>query len=285
MSGMSKSKRITGFTASAAIALTLASSAGAFAADSQSTTAAELTKSRLQGADVVSTVARSVRVAEAAAVAPDCTYKGYAPNKIVLGASPVTKTFSVASADCDVLYWAVALAPFLNASATTGYADSEIPTISLNPRKLTNADAGKHANAAVYLYGTEDPLVEGFVPAGGEGLALTLQRASTFGSSLNASEPVKKGKSVKIVGKLGRINWNGAKTLKYGGLAKVKVAVQFQASGSTTWKTMKTVTTATGGKISTTYKQSKSGSWRLSYAGASTTAPSVSKSDAVKVTD
>ena len=281
MSRTSKTTKVLGLSATAAIALTMMSSAGASAAGG---TAADRAVNHVAGKNT-STGPRSLRVVETAATHSECTFHSYAPNKIVLGASPVKRTFSVNVTDCEVAGWGIALGPFVNAAQTTGIASTSKPKISLNPRMLSNADAGKHAQAAVAVFGMNDDLSDdNLVPAGGDALGLTLLRASTFGKSLNASEPVKKGKSITIKGKLGRVNWNGAKTLKYVGFPKAKVKVQFMASGTTTWKTVKTVTAGTGGKVSTTVKATKSGSWKLAFAGVSTTASSTSNADAVKVT-
>jgi hypothetical protein len=61
------------------------------------------------------------------------------------------------------------------------------------------------------------------------------------------------------------------------------VKVQFKAKGASSYSTVKTVKSTTGGKISTTIKATKSGSWRLSYPGNSVTGSTTSAADAVTV--
>ena len=52
-----------------------------------------------------------------------------------------------------------------------------------------------------------------------------------------------------------------------GQLGGRQVAAQFQAAGSSTWKTVATAVTSTGGAVSTSVKPSGRGDWRLAYAG------------------
>jgi len=281
MSGTMKHKKAMGFAATAAVALTMMSAGGANAASTRGIS--EQVHPGSAGASVTGMV-RSARVAEAAAVASTCTYQSYAPNKIVLGASTVKATFSVKVTDCELGEWYVGVYPFQNPDPEdmTGIASFQTPTISLNPRSLSNADAGKHQNAGVDAWSVEDPLDA--TPAGGVE-PLTLQRRATFGSTFNASEPVKKGKNITIKATLARINWNGAKTLKYIAYGKAKAQLQFKADGASSYTTVKTITGASNGKYSTTVKASKTGRWRLVFAGVSTTSAATSTSDAVKVTN
>jgi hypothetical protein len=284
MSGTMKHKKAMGFAATAAVALTMVSAGGANAVGSRGVADQVHPGSALAGATSPSTVVRSARVAEAAAVASTCTYQSYAPSTIVLGASTVKSTFSVKVADCELGEWYVGVYPFQNDDPEdmTGIASYQTPTISLSPRSLSNADAGKHANAGVAAWAVDDPIDA--EPAGAGGLPLTLQRRATFGSTFNASEPVKKGKNITIKATLARINWNGAKSLKYVAYGKAKAQLQFKADGTSTYKTVKTITGASNGKYSTTVKASKTGRWRLFFAGISTTSSATSASDAVKVT-
>ncbi len=234
-----------------------------------------------------------------------CKITGYSPSTIVLGTTAKKTTFKVSVTGCTVNAWYLEVGPFVNGvpASLVGRAGDNIwfyednaageqvkvtpkPTISLAPRSLRNDDAGKWTPGVYALaYGNEDPAdTEELVVDPAEVLKpLTLKRQATFGKTFNATpEPVKKGKKLTLKATLSRVNWNGAKTLKYVGF-NGKAQVQFKAAGATTYKTVKTVQATTKGKISTTVKATKSGSWRLVYAGVSTTAPATSVADAVKV--
>jgi hypothetical protein len=98
-----------------------------------------------------------------------------------------------------------------------------------------------------------------------------VQRASKL--TVNASpEPVAKGKTVTVTGKLSRANWE---TNKYAGYATQSVKLQFRKKGSTTYTTVKTIKTNSTGNLSTTVKASVDGYYRYSFAGTATT-PAVS---------
>ncbi len=60
--------------------------------------------------------------------------------------------------------------------------------------------------------------------------------------------------------------------------------MQFKAKGTTTYKTIKTVTTNANGKIATTVVAKKTGSWRLHYVGDTVSGRVDSNVDAVTVT-
>ncbi|MFE0172400.1 calcium-binding protein [Streptomyces sp. NPDC059002] len=99
--------------------------------------------------------------------------------------------------------------------------------------------------------------------------------------SVNASpEPVKKNKTITVTGALTRANWE---TYKYGGYTKQPVKLQFKKKGTSTYKTLKTVTTDSKGNLRTTTKATADGYFRYSFAGTSTTAPVASAADYVDV--
>ncbi|MET9515443.1 DUF5707 domain-containing protein [Streptomyces sp. NPDC002994] len=98
-----------------------------------------------------------------------------------------------------------------------------------------------------------------------------VQRASTL--TVNASpEPVVKGKTITVTGKLARANWE---TSTYAGYSAQPVKLQFRKAGTTTYTTVKTVNTNSTGNLSTTVTAASDGYWRWSFAGTSTT-PAVS---------
>jgi hypothetical protein len=231
-------------------------------------------------------------------IASSCTIKGYSPKKIVLGATAATQTVSVKVTGCTIDAWDVVYRPFYDGLplSTKGVAgnysywdknaegdDVKVqlrPKISLSPKQLSNSYAGKYDEGTVVeIWGVGESESE---PAW-KYLPLTLQRRATFGSTFNASpEPVKKGKKISIKATLARINWTGSKTLKYVGFSG-QAKVQFKADGDSAYKTVKTVTASSKGKVSTTVKASKSGRWRLVFAGYTTTSSATSASDAVRV--
>jgi hypothetical protein len=99
--------------------------------------------------------------------------------------------------------------------------------------------------------------------------------------TVNASpEPVKKGRTLKVTGKLTRANWE---TGQYHGYTKQPVKLQYRKKGSTTWTTLKTVTSSSTGALSTSVTASADGYFRYSFAGTSTTPAVSSSSDYVDV--
>ncbi|MBO0917305.1 hypothetical protein [Streptomyces laculatispora] len=149
---------------------------------------------------------------------------------------------------------------------------------------LGNADATKwKAMGFAVDYNGQDPenpdLGEiGFALQDKLGTAL-LQRASK--QSVNASpEPVKKGKTLTVTGWLSRANFDD---LKYHGYTAQPVKLQFRKKGSSTYTTVKTVTTNNKGDLKTTVKASVDGYWRYSFAGTSTTPAATATGDYVDV--
>ncbi|MEU9088672.1 calcium-binding protein [Streptomyces sp. NPDC048428] len=106
-----------------------------------------------------------------------------------------------------------------------------------------------------------------------------VQRASQL--TVNATpEPVTKGKTVTVTGKLSRANWD---THKYAGYSGQPVKLQFCKKGSTTYSTIKTVRTSSTGTLKTTVKASVDGYYRYSFAGTSTTPAANSSGDLIDV--
>ncbi|MFB7546877.1 hypothetical protein [Streptomyces sp. NPDC056154] len=87
-----------------------------------------------------------------------------------------------------------------------------------------------------------------------------------------APEPVKKGGTITVTGKLSRANFDD---LKYHGYATQPVKLQFRKKTSSTYTTIKTIKSSSTGTLKTTVKASVDGYWRYSFAGTSTT-PAVS---------
>ncbi|WP_031478840.1 hypothetical protein [Streptomyces bicolor] len=152
-------------------------------------------------------------------------------------------------------------------------------TIDVYPDlELENVDATTWKAAGyAYDFNDQDPLSEdidwskvGYAEQDNLGTT-KLQRFSKL--TVNASpEPVKKGKTITVTGKLTRANWD---THKYAGYANQSVKLQFRKKGSSTYTTLKTIKTNTYGDLKTTVTASTDGYFRYRFEGTSTT-PAVS---------
>ncbi|MFI2425903.1 hypothetical protein ACH5A7_17665 [Streptomyces sp. NPDC018955] len=96
-----------------------------------------------------------------------------------------------------------------------------------------------------------------------------------------APEPVAKGKTLTVTGKLARADWETRGG--YHGYTGQKVKLQFRKKGTSTYTTVKTITTDSSGALKTTVKASTDGYWRYTFAGTSTTAPATASGDYVDV--
>ncbi|MFB7932706.1 MULTISPECIES: hypothetical protein [Streptomyces] len=145
-------------------------------------------------------------------------------------------------------------------------------TVEIDPFALLNEDAGswKAAGFAVAFNGEnpDEPNLDKV------GVAVTdptnsfkLQRFSKL--TVNASpEPVKKGKTITVTGKLSRANWDDN---KYHGYTNQSVKLQFRKKNSDTYTTVKTIKSNSTGELKTTVKASVDGYFRYSFAGTTTT--------------
>ncbi|MFC5214379.1 calcium-binding protein [Streptomyces coerulescens] len=106
-----------------------------------------------------------------------------------------------------------------------------------------------------------------------------VQRASQL--TVNASpEPVKKGKTITVTGKLSRANWEDN---KYHGYTNQSVKLQFRKKGSSTYTTVKTIKSNSTGNLKTTLTASTDGYFRYSFAGTATTPAANATGDFVDV--
>ncbi|MEV6050287.1 hypothetical protein [Streptomyces sp. NPDC052107] len=141
---------------------------------------------------------------------------------------------------------------------------------------LKNAWAGSWSAAAeaVAFNGQDqqnpDMSKVGFKDQSGLGTSL-VQRYSKLTTTVSSTS-VYKGKSVTVSGKLTRADWEHHTYNNFGGQP---VKLQFRKAGTSTYTTIKTVTTDTYGNVKTTATVNSSGYWRYSFAGVSTT-PAVS---------
>ncbi|GGS63953.1 hypothetical protein [Streptomyces violaceus] len=126
---------------------------------------------------------------------------------------------------------------------------------------LWSDQAGTWNAGGLAVTSDEDSTVQG-------GLGTTrVQRYSKL--TVNASpEPVKKGKTITVTGKLSRANWDDN---KYHGYTNQSVKLQFRKKNSSTYTTVKTIKSNSTGELKTTVKASVDGYFRYSFAGTTTT--------------
>ncbi|MEV7687186.1 hypothetical protein ACFW1F_15215 [Streptomyces bungoensis] len=149
-------------------------------------------------------------------------------------------------------------------------------TIDIYPQDpdfgLVNADATTwKAEGYAIAFNGQDPNAPDITKigyAGQDGLGTTkLQRYSKL--TVNASpEPVAKGKTITVTGKLSRANWDDH---LYHGYTNQSVKLQYRKKGSTTYTTLKTITSDSTGYLKTTTTATADGYYRYSFAGTSTT--------------
>lgn len=174
------------------------------------------------------------------------------------------------------------------ATTKTTVTESCTTTLTVDPREhlggAADATTWKAAAGYVRAYIDDDDSDDqiGFetgVHVWGNLGTADLQRKAGLGTNATP-EPVVKGKTLTVKGKLTRADWAKHAFTGYQGQ---KVTLQFKAKGAASYTTVKTVTSGTGGALSTTVKASKDGSYRFTFAGTSTTAAKTSAADYVDV--
>ncbi len=285
--------RATVAAVSGALALSALAVPAAQASDSSSYRAraeqalAHITSSA-SGSAASSGSGRTAFRAAAEPPAPDVSFSNFKIAKAVkVGTTArvsVTATYTLThGADVDITSDDFANGPFIYKGSSLDNAENalfgEYPAtctatsattadckgaIEIDPSEdyLANANAGTWSGGGLAMvYSTEGQKAQG-----GLGKIL-VQRASKL--TVNASpEPVKKGKTITVTGKLARANWE---TFKYAGYASQPVKLQFRKAGSSTYTTVKTIKTDIKGNLSTTVKASVDGYFRYGFAGTSTT--------------
>ncbi|SEE18375.1 hypothetical protein SAMN05216489_05776 [Streptomyces sp. 3213] len=136
--------------------------------------------------------------------------------------------------------------------------------------KNANAVTWKAAGLAINADGTKTQGDLGNVP---------VRRASQLTADATP-EPVKKGKTITVTGKLSRANWE---THKNAGYAGQSVKLQFRKNGSSTYTTVKTIKTSSTGALKTTVTATVDGYFRYSFAGTASTAAVNATGDFVDV--
>ncbi|MFF9770603.1 hypothetical protein ACF1GT_29150 [Streptomyces sp. NPDC014636] len=139
-------------------------------------------------------------------------------------------------------------------------------TITIPADELYNSDAGTWKQGGVAV----DKNTQAQKWQDGLG-TLPVRRATKLTTDA-APEPVKKGSTLTVTGKLTRADWEHG---TYGVFSSQSVSLQFRKAGSTTYTTVKTVTSSSTGTLKTTVTAGYDGYYRFSYAG-STTASGIS---------
>jgi hypothetical protein len=149
------------------------------------------------------------------------------------------------------------------ASATTSTCTASV-TVDPQTDYLLNASAGTwYVNAWI------DANDEDYVWKEKAG-SFKFQRAAKL--TANASpEPVKKGKTITVTGKLTRADWEAYPLPKYVNYASQSVKLQFRKKSASTYTTVKTIKSNSSGNLSTTVKASVDGYYRYVFAGTTTT--------------
>ncbi|MEW1569292.1 hypothetical protein AB0454_40850 [Streptomyces sp. NPDC093509] len=167
-------------------------------------------------------------------------------------------------------------------SATVASCKGDIDIYPADPDwELLNSDAGawKAAGLAIAYNGEDtDPSKVGVADQGGF-ISPNIQRYSKLTANA-APEPVKKGKTVTVIGKLSRANWEDN---AYHGYTGQSVQLEFRKNNSSTYTSVKTIKTDSKGNLKTTTTAKVDGYFRYRFAGTSTTPPVNATSDYVDV--
>ncbi|MFF7448302.1 MULTISPECIES: calcium-binding protein [unclassified Streptomyces] len=157
-------------------------------------------------------------------------------------------------------------------SATTSTCTA---SVKVDPRTdyLSNASAGTW-----YVDAWIDAKDDDYIWTEKAG-SFKFQRAAKL--TANASpEPVKKGKTITVTGKLSRANWE---SLAYAGYSGQSVKLQFRKKSASTYTTVKTIKSNSTGNLSTTVTASVDGYYRYVFAGTTTTAAVNATGDLIDV--
>ncbi|MEV1079417.1 hypothetical protein AB0I98_14355 [Streptomyces sp. NPDC050211] len=231
----------------------------------------------------------------------DVTFSNMQVNKgksIVVGttaqvAVPVTYTLTHA-ADLDTSADNFASGPFIYRGSSVESATNVI--ISDDPGTCTAASSTVlNCSAVINIRPADGDLSSseaGTWKAGG--LAVTADEDTKWQGDLGtrkvlraakltvnaAPEPVLKGRTITVTGKLSRANWD---TNTYAGYSTQKVVLQFRKAGTTNYTNVKGITSTSTGALKTTVTAATDGYYRFTFAGTATTAPTTVAGDYVDV--
>ncbi|GGJ31309.1 hypothetical protein [Streptomyces brasiliensis] len=152
--------------------------------------------------------------------------------------------------------------------------------------ELTNSDATKWKAIGYAIdWNDQDPNSDnidwnkvGYVDQ--DGVATASLKRLTKATADGSPEPVVKGRTITIKGKLTLANWNDH---KYHGYAGQSVQLQFRKKGSTTYSSVKGIKSDSAGNLRTTVTASVDGHYRFYFPGASYSAQVTATGDYVGV--
>lgn len=218
------------------------------------------------------TAALGTAAVPAQAATTPCTITNFSPRSTVVGLTPHTTTFGISTTGCTRSDWSLEGDDF--------FVFQDSPQNTFDP--YDNSEAGAQdviATAADDDYNERDRVFD-------EGFSL-LRRTTWQSGSFNASpEPVKKGGSLTVTGRLLVADWTNDAYVGYAGRT---IAIQFRLpddpwpTGSPYASTVKNVVTAKDGTFRTTVPARTTGVWRAAYGGNTVAGSSVAVGDSVKV--
>jgi hypothetical protein len=203
------------------------------------------------------------------AQAAPCTITGFTPGNVVIGMSPVTRTFRPLTSGCVVDSWDIRDAEF------NFWTWDSSPQDTFSVQSLYNEDAGPKDVIVEVTSDTFETRKQVFNDA-----FSMLHRTTWQSGTFNAGpEPAKRGSAITVTGRLLVANWTEERYVGYAGRS---VALEFRTPTGT-YQVAKRVTTDRNGWVRTTVPANTTGLWRLRYGGNAIAAPSVVLGDAVEV--
>lgn len=240
----------------------------------------------------------AVPAAHAAAAAPNVTFSNVKVNSgkaITLGATSTAKvkaTYTVTHPS-TVSLSNILTGPLLYRGTSAQDADTMVgsddpgtcttvnsttancsATITLPAAELYNSDAGTWKQGGIAI----DKKTNAQKWQSDLG-TLPVRRATKLTADATP-EPVKKGKTLTVTGKLTRADWQHGTYTAFTGQS---VKLQFRKAGTSTYTTLKTITSSSTGALKTTVTAGSDGYYRYSYAGSTTSAGVSAAGDYVDV--
>jgi hypothetical protein len=159
------------------------------------------------------------------------------------------------------------------ATSTTTLSCSGVIYVRPAQGDLVNADAGTWNAGGLAVTKNGDTKTQGDL-----GTRKVLRYSKLTANA--TPEPVVKGRTITVTGKLTRANWE---TNTYAGYANQYVKLQYRKAGTSTYTTLKTIKADSTGYLKTTTTATGDGYYRFSFAGSPTTASVSATGDFVDV--
>ncbi len=210
-------------------------------------------------------MALGIAGAPAAQADVPCTITNFSPRSVVVGLTPIVKTFGVSTTGCSQRYW--------RARSDAFFVFPASPQYTFEP--WSNSKAGSYDVVVDASNADWDERSKVFP----DGFKL-LRRTTWQTNSFNAGpEPAKRGSTITITGRLLLVDWSQDRYVPYAGRS---VALEFRTPTGT-YTHVKAVTTDANGWVRTTVPASSTGVWRLRYGGNTIAGSAVTLGDSVQV--